>query len=84
MKKQIMISVLIAIVFVVILGVVLCKPPLSTITTSELDAIYGVGEFRIEQIQEFIIEHPNAKVEDLRSIKGVDDMIIKQLEKRFR
>lgn len=69
---------------VLVLGVVFYKPPLSTITLSELDSIHGVGEVRLSQIQAYISQNKNAKVEDLRIIKGIDDMIIEQLEKRFR
>lgn len=73
-----------AMLVVLVLGVVFYKPPLSTITSSELDSIQGVGEVRLSQIQAYISQNKNAKVEDLRIIKGVEDMIIEQLEKRFR
>ena len=70
----------------IIIGIALYKPPLSTITTEELDEIHGVkvGGVMIERIQSFLIDNPNAKVDDLRQIKGVDDMIIDQLKGRFR
>ena len=69
---------------ILVIGVVFYKPPLKQITREQIDSLYGVGEARLYQIEQFILDNPNIKVEDLRSIKGVDDMIIKQLEKRFR
>ena len=71
-------------ILVLVMG--MYKPPLKNVTTGELDAIYGIrqGGVIMYEIQNYILEHPNAKVEDLRSIKGVDDMIIEQLERRFR
>lgn len=69
---------------ILVIGVVFYKPPLKQITREQIDSLYGVGELRLYQIEQFILDNPNVKVEDLRSIKGVDDMIIKQLEKRFR
>ena len=69
---------------VLVVGVVFYKPPLKQITRDEIESIYGVGEVRLSQIEQFILQNPKAKVEDLRELKGVDDMIIDQLEKRFR
>ena len=69
---------------VLVIGVVFYKPPLKQITREQIDMLYGVGEIRLSQIEQFILENPSAKVEDLRMIKGIDDMIIDQLEKRFR
>ena len=69
---------------VLVIGVVFYKPPLKQITREQIDTLYGVGEIRLSQIEQFILENPSAKVEDLRMIKGIDDMIIDQLEKRFR
>ena len=73
-----------AMLIVLVIGVVFYKPPLKQITREQIDSLYGVGEIRLSQIEQFILENPSAKVEDLRMIKGVDDMIIDQLEKRFR
>jgi len=84
MKKQIALCVMMAIIILTLIVVVFDKPSLSTATSEELLAVYGVGEHRLEQIQEFILDNPNATVEDLRIIKGVDDMIIDQLKERFR
>ena len=66
--------------------VVLYKPPLNNITIEELDKVYGikVGGVIIERVQLFLADNPGAKVEDLRQIKGVDNMIIDQLKGRFR
>lgn len=69
---------------VLVVGVVFYKPPLKQITRDEIESLYGVGEVRLSQIEQFILQNPKAKVEDLRELKGVDDMIIDQLEKRFR
>ena len=71
-------------ILVIVVGVGAYKPPLSTITASELLEVHGIGEVRLNQIQSFILDYPNAKVEDLRSISGVDDLIIDQLKERFR
>ena len=69
---------------ILVVGVVFYKPPLKQITRDEIESLYGVGEVRLSQIEQFILQNPKAKVEDLRELKGVDDMIIDQLEKRFR
>ena len=69
---------------ILVIGVVFYKPPLKQITRDEIESLYGVGEVRLSQIEQFILQNPKAKVEDLRELKGVDDMIIDQLEKRFR
>ena len=82
--KTLRCTLILAMLMILVVGVVFYKPPLSSITYSELESVYGVGEVRTHQIQEFILDNPKAKVEDLRELKGVDDMIIKQLEKRFR
>ena len=73
-----------AMLMILVIGVVFYKPPLKQITRDEIESIYGVGEVRLSQIEQFILQNPKANVEDLREIKGVDDMIIDQLEKRFR
>lgn len=69
-----------------IIGILTYKPPLKNATQSDLDAIYGIVYDGViaDRINEYILEYPNAKVEDLRVIKGVDDMIIDQLKERFR
>lgn len=69
---------------IILVSVAIYRPPLSTATASELLTVDGIGESRLEMIQTFIVNHPNAKVEDLRPLKGVDDMIINQLKRRFR
>lgn len=70
------------------------KPMIKNITYEELNAIHGIKiEFGIgsvdygpiaESIISYIELYPNAKVEDLRIIKGVDDMILDQLKERWR
>lgn len=82
--KTLRCTLILAMLMILVIGVVFYKPPLKQITREQIDSLYGVGETRLYQIEQFILEDPNVKVEDLRSIKGVDDMIIKQLEKRFR
>lgn len=69
-----------------IIGILTYKPPLKNATQSDLDAIHGIvyGGVIADRINEYILENPKAKVEDLRVIKGVDDMIIDQLKERFR
>ena len=84
--KYVKIFVLLTIVAFLLIGLYFYKPPIKNITTSELDAIYGIknGGVIMNDIQTYLIVNPNAKVEDLRQIKGVDDMIIDQLKERFR
>ena len=82
--KTLRCTLILAMLMILVIGVVFYKPPLKQITREQIDSLYGVGELRLYQIEQFILDNPNVKVEDLRSIKGVDDMIIKQLEKRFR
>ena len=86
---------LLAFIFTLLLMYAVCyKPSIETITDQELNAIQGVSiEWingipkhgkRARDIKIFIARNPNCTVEDLRVIKGVDDMIIDQLKKRFR
>ena len=82
--KTLRCTFILAMLIVLVIGVVFYKPPLKQITREQIDTLYGVGEIRLSQIEQFILENPSAKVEDLRMIKGIDDMIIDQLEKRFR
>ena len=82
--KTLRCTLILAMLMILVIGVVFYKPPLKQITREQIDSLYGVGETRLYQIEQFILDNPNVKVEDLRSIKGVDDMIIRQLEKRFR
>lgn len=82
--KTLRCTLILAMLMILVIGVVFYKPPLKQITREQIDSLYGVGETRLYQIEQFILEDPNVKVEDLRELKGVDDMIIKQLEKRFR
>ena len=62
------------------------KPNIRYATTSELDAIYGIKKdgVIIARIQTYINDNPDCSVEDLRVIKGVDDMVIEQLERKWR
>ena len=82
--KTLRCTLILAMLMILVVGVVFYKPPLKQITRDEIESIYGVGEVRLSQIEQFILQNPKAKVEDLRELKGVDDMIIDQLEKRFR
>ena len=82
--KTLRCTLIFAMLMILVIGVVFYKPPLKQITREQIDTLYGVGEIRLSQIEQFILENPSAKVEDLRMIKGIDDMIIDQLEKRFR
>ena len=82
--KTLICTLIFAMLMILVIGVVFYKPPLKQITRDEIESIYGVGEVRLSQIERFILQNPKANVEDLREIKGVDDMIIDQLEKRFR
>lgn len=85
-SKQVKCFVICFISAILIWGIVLYKPPLKNVTLGELDAIHGICEGGVisDRITEYILENPDAKVEDLRVIKGVDDMIIDQLKARFR
>ena len=78
--------VILALLVVLCFAIDLYKPPLKNATQDDLDAIHGIvyGGVIADRINEYILENPNAKVEDLRVIKGVDDMIIDQLKERFR
>ncbi len=78
--------VILALAVILCIGIDLYKPPLKNVTLAELDAIHGIayGGVIADRINEYILENPDAKVEDLRVIKGVDDMIIDQLKARFR
>lgn len=82
--KTLRCTLILAMLMILVIGVVFYKPPLKQITRDEIESLYGVGEVRLSQIEQFILQNPKAKVEDLRELKGVDDMIIDQLEKRFR
>jgi len=74
------------VIAVLLLGISYYKPPLKNVTQAELDGIYGIiyGGVIAERINDYIINNPKCKVEDLRVLKGVDDMIISQLKERFR
>ncbi len=78
--------VILVLAVILCIGIDLYKPPLKNVTQAELDAIYGIvyGGVISDRINEYILDNPDAKVEDLRVIKGVDDMIIDQLKARFR
>jgi hypothetical protein len=84
--KYVKMFVILALVAILLFIISLYKPPLKNASTDDLDGIYGIvcGGVIMESVQSYILEHPNCKVEDLRSIKGVDDMIIDQLKERFR
>ena len=70
------------------------KPMIKDATAEQLDAIHGIqitfsdGTVKYGTVAKRIVDyvelHPYAKVEDLRIIKGVDDMIIDQLKEVFR
>ena len=74
---------------VIILGVGLfCfyKPSIHSATPAQLHSVHGIRYDGVvfEGIIEHLINNPNAKVEDLRQINGVDNMIIDQLKERWR
>ena len=70
------------------------KPSIKTATDEDLNAIHGIkitfsdGAVNYgpvaEDIVGYISKNPKVKVEDLRIIKGVDDMIIDQLKEKYR
>lgn len=74
------------IVVFIMLGLFLYKPPIKNATDAELDAIYGIKYDCVvyHRIIDYIELHPDCKVEDLRVVKGVGDMIIDQLERKWR
>lgn len=84
--KYVKMFFILALIAILLLGISLYKPPLKNASTDDLDGIYGMkcGGVIMESVQTYILQNPNCKVEDLRSIKGVDDMIINQLKERFR
>lgn len=92
MRKQLAISITIALVVLLFIGILTYKRPLNTITNGELDAINGIRVDLVDgnhgvistRITDYIKQNPDCTVEDLRIIKGVDDMIIDQLRKEFR
>jgi len=86
MKKQCLLSAVIAVIIILVFAATLYKPPIKNATAAELDAIFGIkyDGVIIERIHDYIEENPDCSVEDLRVIKGVDDMIIEQLERKWR
>lgn len=84
--KEIKCFLICFVVVFLLIGLILYKPMLKSASASDLDSIYGIrsGGVIMAEIQNYIIDNPNATVEDLRIIKGVDDMIIDQLKERFR
>lgn len=92
-SKIIMYSSLVVIIIITML-VMVHKPYLNTITDEELNEVYGIKVTWIDgsvkygtvatNIKSFLEENPKAKVEDLRIIKGVDDMIIDQLKRHYK
>ena len=86
MKKRFVISILIAIFVLLMLIVMFGKAPLRTITKPELDAVYGIRYDGVimERVVRYILNNPDCEVEDLRIIKGVDDMIIDQLKRHYK
>lgn len=94
MRKQLVISVLIAFVVLALLFGIFYRQPIKNITDSELDAIKGIKVTFVDgnvnygvisaRIVDYISQNPSCTVEDLRIIKGVDDYIINQLKKEFR
>ena len=85
-SKEIKCFLICFVVAFLLIGLILYKPMLKDATTSDLDSIHGIrnGGVIMAEIQNYITLYPNATVEDLRIIKGVDDMIIDQLKERFR
>ena len=84
--KEIKCFLICFVVAFLLIWLILYKPMLKSASTSDLNSIYGIrnGGVIMAEIQNYIIDNPNATVEDLRVIKGVDDMIIDQLKERFR
>lgn len=83
-----------ACVVVLFLSSINMKPLIKNATDVDLDGIHGIKitfgvdsvEYGViaERIKYYLEDHPQCKVEDLRVIKGVDDMIIDQLKERWR
>jgi len=93
-SQKIKIALVCFIVTFLILGILFYKPPLKSITDVQLNDIEGIKVTFVDgktnygvissRIIEYIKQNPDCKVEDLRIVKGVDDMIINQLERKFR
>ena len=89
-----LIGFVVAVVIVLLFVNVFIKSDLKDATYLDLDAIYGIKVTYVDgvthygeiatRIKEYITQNPSCKVEDLRIIKGVDDMIISQLKERFK
>lgn len=94
MRKQLVISVLIAFVVLALLFGIFYRQPIKNITDRELDAIKGIKVTFVDgsvnygpisaRIVDYINQNPSCTVEDLRIVKGVDNYIINQLKKEFR
>ena len=93
-SQKIKIAFICFLVTFLILGILFYKPPLKSITDVELNDIEGIKVTFVDgqvnygvissRIIEYIKQNPDCKVDDLRIVKGVDDMIIGQLKKEFR
>ena len=93
-SQKIKIMLICFLVTFLILGILFYKPPLKSITDAELNDIEGIKVTFVDgqvnygvissRIIEYIKQNPDCKVDDLRIVKGVDDMIIDQLKKEFR
>lgn len=83
MKNKI-IALLIILVLVTSFAFAFHKPNISTATYNELLDIHGIGEVRLQLIGDYISTHRNVKSEDLRVIEGIDDMVIEQLERKWK
>lgn len=69
---------------IIIAMVCLYRPPLENATVSQLDAIEGIGYGVACQIEQYMDENPNAKVEDLDKIPWVGEKKIEKIRKVFR
>lgn len=93
-SKKVKIALVCFLVTFLIFGILFYKPPLKNITDVQLSDIEGIKVTFVDgkinygpisaRILEYIKQNPYCKVDDLRIVKGVDDMIIDQLKKEFR
>lgn len=96
-KKMTFLKTFLAVMLIVILLTVVIMfqhPHISSATMDELKEVHGlkveivddreVPGIRMKMILDYISNNPDAKIEDLRILNGIDDMVIDQLNNMYR
>ena len=66
------------------LGIVMYRQPIETVTYFELVEIEGIGDVKANRILDYVKGTENVEVEELLLLDGIGDKLVDKLSKAYR